>query len=35
MHSGDFLFHGGKETLWIEEPSEPVSVGSSRFHPSI
>jgi hypothetical protein len=28
MHTGDFLFHTGQETLRIEETSEPESFGS-------
>jgi hypothetical protein len=35
VHSGHFLFHGCKETLRIEETSEPEGVGSISFHPLV
>lgn len=33
MHTGDFLFHTGQETLGIEESSEPESLGSVGIVP--
>lgn len=35
VHSGHLLFHGSKETLRIEETSEPESVRSISFHPLV
>jgi hypothetical protein len=31
----DLLFHGGEETLWVEEPTQPVGIGTGALHPFV